>query len=405
MKKKMLLAALMAGALLVPSMSYAAEGETVEAPQDLLMSGAEAAGVKQPLDDLKLKLYGWVEAGYSYGLDSPTDKNLFGRVFDFKDNHIGINQTVLRLERALSDGNGFDVGGMVELSYGTDMRFIHQNGLLSHENGADETYGAGDPEYQFDPTQFYGLVRFPVGEGLTAKFGKFVTPMGYEVIAATGNPLYSHSYLFNYAIPFTHTGVQLDYPLIKDALNVYYGINRGWDQFDDNNSTMSHMLGAYGKFDGGWGYFANFIIGPERAKENTDWRAVLDGTVTYSPNDQWTFALNGDVGYEPVIGNDPIWWGIAGYATYKFHSQISTTVRAEYFHDGDSFRTAAFDNGDDFKVFALTAGLDIYPIASFRNLRIRPEVRWDHSFDGRVFNQPTPLTNQVTFGGDIILTF
>ncbi len=42
--------------------------------------------------------------------------------------------------------------------------------------------------------------------GVDAKLGQYPTPIGYEVIEPTGNPFYSHSYIFNFGIPLKHTG-------------------------------------------------------------------------------------------------------------------------------------------------------------------------------------------------------
>ena len=46
----------------------------------------------------------------------------------------------------------------------------------------------------------------PAGGGTDVKFGQYPTPLGDEVIDATGNTFYSHSYIFNYGLPFKHTG-------------------------------------------------------------------------------------------------------------------------------------------------------------------------------------------------------
>ena len=51
----------------------------------------------------------------------------------------------------------------------------------------------------------------PVGKGLQVDFGKFVTPMGAEVIESKDNWNYSRSILFGYAIPFYHFGVRAKY--------------------------------------------------------------------------------------------------------------------------------------------------------------------------------------------------
>ena len=54
--------------------------------------------------------------------------------------------------------------------------------------------------------QAYVSYYAPVGKGLTIDFGKFVTPLGNEVIEAKDNWNYSRGILFGYAIPFYHVG-------------------------------------------------------------------------------------------------------------------------------------------------------------------------------------------------------
>ena len=61
------------------------------------------------------------------------------------------------------------------------------------------------------------------------RLGKFVTLLGQEAINPTGNALYSHSYLFGFAIPFTQTGVLVTYAL-NDKFTIDAGITRGWNQ-------------------------------------------------------------------------------------------------------------------------------------------------------------------------------
>src|SRR3712207_8488719 len=50
-----------------------------------------------------------------------------------------------------------------------------------------------------------------------------LTPIGYETINPTQSPFYSRSFLFGYAIPFTHTGVTAAYRF-SDTLAVEAGI-------------------------------------------------------------------------------------------------------------------------------------------------------------------------------------
>ncbi len=109
----------------------------------------------------------------------------------------------------LKEGKDFDFGGKVEFMFGGDTRYTHAAGLLQNTT-SDQ--GTADPaRHSLDLLESTARLRLPVGNGLVVKFGRFVTPLSAEVIDATGNAFYSHSFLFNYASPFTHVGVKLDY--------------------------------------------------------------------------------------------------------------------------------------------------------------------------------------------------
>jgi hypothetical protein len=285
---------------------------------------------------------------------------------------------------------------------------------LDSSNGLD-FYGNANPQLtppeQFDLTQAYVDAYIPVGTGLTLTAGKFVTLLGYETINPTTNALFSHSYLFGFAIPFTNTGVLAKYQL-NNQWTATAGFTRGWDQaLKDNNGDGIDVIGqlAYTSYNvkGLSGYF-NFIAGPESGDVVADhvnryWRSVGDLIVSYAYGDNWTFAGNADFGYEPKAGTngkDANWYGAALYATYKFDPHVSATVRGEYFNDDDGAR------GIGAEVYEATAGLEITPFPTneyLANLLFRPEFREDWSpknvFDGGT--QP----NQSTVAADLIYKF
>ena len=345
-------------------------------------------------DDLHLKFGGWVAQSYTFNFDSPSDRMNAGRVFDDRSNDYRFNQLLVYLERPLSsDPTEFDIGGRIELMYGSDARFIHQRNLA--DNVDDNTV-------QFDPVQFYALLRAPIGNGLTFKVGKYVTPHGAEVINAPQNALFSHSYMFGFAIPFSHTGVQVDYP-INDNLSAYYGLVKGWDVWSDNNSSLSHMFGLYGSLlDGKLSHAINVITGPERMDNSNDYRTLVDLLLTYRWTEQLSQTVNFDYGIEQDAapgGGDAGWWGVANYLTYTHNPQLASTLRAEYFRDDDGTRL-----GYTADMYEVTYGLDIRP-KDFTNLRFRPEVRWDHAGGGgRPFDAGND-DDQLTLGMDMIYTF
>src|SRR5262249_23633112 len=155
------------------------------------------------MDDLNLNIFGYVEASYTYSASSPPNNIITGRVFDFEHEDPTLNQLDLTVQRTVDPSKGkFDVGFTVETLYGADSRVIHSNGMDMYGPGSFEP----NPNNQFDFEQIYADFAVPVGNGLLIRAGKFATLMGYETINPTTNPLYSHSYLFGFAIPFTQTG-------------------------------------------------------------------------------------------------------------------------------------------------------------------------------------------------------
>ena len=73
--------------------------------------------------------------------------------------------------------------------------------------------------------------------------GKFVTPMGAEVIESQDNWNYARSILFGYAIPFYHVGLRATYPVNhKVALGAQ--LVNGWNNASENNGDKTFHLSA-----------------------------------------------------------------------------------------------------------------------------------------------------------------
>jgi hypothetical protein len=341
------------------------------------------------LEDAQVRITGWADllATVTPGHD---DEVRTGRVFDDDGFGIRLHQAYLGVERAPTEGCCVDVGGKVALLWGTDARLLHARGLLDDQ---------APREYQFDLLELWGSVRFPVAEGLTLRAGKFTTPMGFEVIEAPNNLLPSRSFLFGYAIPFTHVGgiakLELD-----ERWSVSGGLFLGWDVWDDNNDALTTYAGLSWTPSDRDALTANLIVGAERADEDDDLRSVLDFTWTREWNDCWQTVLNVDVGFEEGAagGDDATWWGAAGYVTRRFSPCLAATARAEFFRDADGTRL-----GQGASLGAATLGVDWTPRTPFPVFHVRPEIRWDRSFDGAFFDggsehEQLSLTIECIFG-------
>ncbi|MDB5354745.1 MAG: hypothetical protein JWN24_1198 [Phycisphaerales bacterium] len=364
-----------------------------------LMALLDKAGVAKPLTDTGINIYGFVEGAYNYSASAPPHNVISGRVFDTKHERIVLDQLDLTIERVIDYGAAakagkFDIGGRFEAIYGWDAGLIHSNGLYDNPAtlGVSKGYYSSrtQPENQFDINQAYLDFAVPLGTGLRIRAGKFVTPLGAEVINPTGNALYSHSYLFGFAIPFTQTGIIGEYKINDDWL-VDAGITRGWNQSLRDNNGSPDFLGtvtwtpqesdALKK----WTVAVSLSEGPQGTHDNHDWWTVIDVVATYVASDKLTLKANADYGDAPHSGQ---WWGIAGYASYVLNPMFTLNGRAEWYDDNNGF-TLGLPGADN--VYEATLGVAITPFPNSdigKNLVIRPEVRVDYS-DKRFYDGGT----------------
>lgn len=362
-----------------------------------LMAALDQTPLGAPLKDAKLTVGGWVEASWTYNFDTPDSQTNVGRVFDFEDQDLTLNQLVLFIDRAVSyDKEKFDIGGRVEWMWGGDARLIHANGIMAVGQDEDE---------QFDPTQFYIDMNLPVGDGLKLRVGKYVTTLGYETINPTLNAFYSHSFLFGFAIPFSHLGVQANYQF-SESFEGYFGVVRGWEQgFEDVNDMVSFMLGGTWAIDENQKLIVNLITGPEQPEDEDNYRTVLDLIFATVLDENTTLAVNADVGFEQEAaadGGDAFWLGVAGYVGYTLNEYATLNGRVEWFADLDGARLGV----EDLHLFEITLGVAIRPLPGDtygKGLVIRPEVRMDWASED-TFNDGND-DMQFTFGVDAVYGF
>ena len=391
------------------------------APPKPLMALLEGIGIGKPLEDAGISVGGWIDGGYTIsGNGQNPHIPLAGRVFDTKNNRVVLDQIDGFIDRPVdyakaATNHTIDIGGHVEIAYGWDMGLVHSSGLF--DNPATLGVGTGQyrsrtsPENQFDLVQAYLDFALPVGSGLRIRAGKFVTLLGYEVINPTGNPIYSHSYMFGFAIPFTQTGVMGEYKINDDWL-LDAGITRGWNQtFKDNNGAPDFLGGITytpqeSDFLKKWKVILNLSEGPQGTNDNSNWWTVLDFQAVYTATDKLTLALNADYGdapHAPGVTGAAQWYGIAGYAAYVLNDYLTSNLRLEYYGDSKGF---TLGTGVRENLYEATLNLAIKPFPSNaigQNFVIRPEVRYDYS-DKNFFKSGT-RHDQFTFGIDAYFTF
>lgn len=325
----------------------------------------EEKDVAMTSDDIKklLTLSVYLQSGYTYNLTNPDLKKNELRVFDHMANSFTLDLVQLVFTKEADIGEG---GFKLKISAGETAKLIHSQGL-------------GTSDDVIDLTEAYVSYVAPVGKGLRFDFGKYVTFHGAEVIEAKDNPNYSRSFLFNYAIPFTHTGLKIAYPF-SDALNVSVHIVNGWDNTADNNKGKTVGLNLnYMPFEQIALTF-NFMYGPEQDENNSNKRFLFDWVGTLKPIKNLSFILNADYGREQKVAldaTDAEWYGMAAIVKYDFNKFCSFSVRTEYFKDSKGVRTGT---PQTLKEVTLTPEFRIT-----KSLILRLEYRHDWS-DKEVFD-------------------
>jgi hypothetical protein len=402
---------------------------------------AEPASTGLMIDGIKLS--GQIQAGFMLNPFRPNTGLNFGHSLTDRANSAALNQILLTAQKDIdTDNPGFQWGFKVQGMYGTDARFTQYLGVLNNV--------FPNSRYQFDIVEANLQARLPIfSGGMDIKAGMYATPIGYETIDPSTNLFYSHSYIFQFGLPFKHTGV-LTVSHVSDMVSIYAGVDTGANTtmgpLGDNNSAVGGIAGVgLTLMDGKLSILALSHFGPENATRvlspiginaNGQWRFFNDIVVTYKATEALTLVteanwIRDNYGYTGRAVNG---FGVAQYASYALTDTISLNARAELWRDDNNFFVASFAGNNDPVRFqqglptrqavyaapgtnttygSLTLGVTWKPElpTSFATLMIRPEIRWDHAFtSNKPFNN-NALTNtggtsdNFTFGADLVLTF
>lgn len=348
-----------------------------------------------------IEIGGWTQAGvYTNAHGAGTNGPLgFNNETDFN-----LHQQWFYAEKKTNTDDGcWDLGGRIDYVFGVD--------------GPDtQAFGDGGWDFGWNSSNYYGsaipqlYLELAFGDW-SIKGGRFFTPIGYEVIPATGNFFFSHSYAQYYAEPFTHTGFLVTRK-IGDRLSAFGGWVDGWDSGWENLNGADNFLGGfnftlserttftYSLVTGNWG----------RSNVSTNEGDIFMNSfvLTHKLSDKWTYVFQHDLGLNTNNPNgNGQWYGVNQYLFYQWNDCWAGGIRAEWFHDDDGVRVVSPDfNGAAGDYYEVTLGLNYKPHA---NVVIRPELRWDW-YNGNAAAGNRPFNNgqsnsQFAGGVDAIFTF
>ena len=369
-----------------------------------------------------------VEGGITVNPQDPRNHRNFGSLTTDSANRPLLNQALLTVSRDVDPkATSVDLGFKLQAMYGSDSRIYQTLGVfdqLIHDRN------------QLALIEANATARIPqlFANGMDVKVGLFPTPLGVEVIDPKANPFYSHSYIFQFGLPFKHVGA-LTISHVSDLVDVYFGIDSGTNTgiaygAGDNNNRPGGIAGLGLNFlDGKLTVLALTHIGPENSRRNTPFgndalRYFNDVAVTWKATDKLTLTAEGN--YVRDDGFRAEAWGIAGYASYAVSDTVTVNGRAEVFRDNNNFFVASPVGNRDFAnfqrgVFAnlytasrpttyseFTMGLTYKPTwlpPLLSTAMIRPELRYDRALnDSRPFRDGRDK-GSVKLAADFVLGF
>ena len=359
-----------------------------------------------------VKLSGYVDAGYSYNFTGGGvgSSDVTGRLGSDSAARGDFNlyAVKLALEKALTSENKAQAGFRADVMIGEDAHYLANRDSYTAYNNYDQNSN------ELFLEQAYVSVRAPVGNGWDFKVGKFVSPLGYEVIERPANMNVTYGLLWN-QMPLYYTGVLSSYKF-DDYLDGKLGVVNGSNT--DNNLTTSGngdgcavLASLNVTAPGGNATWSNNFQYSSNSESDSSsyygWSSTPVLALDANPNgNPYTFIYNSWGNWAPKFADDklllafnalllttggtgylnsfPVYpvsanytaYGFGAYAKYQFNDWFSLASRGEYLGISNS---AYPDNSGGLSKnvgnlweYTITAGFNVID-----NLLIRAEYRLD----------------------------
>lgn len=335
----------------------------------------------------------WLSQGFTWNPDSPANRFNLPVTFNDRSNEYQMNQFYVAFGRdACTNGCDWDVGGRLDLLYGTDYFYTTALGLETNDEGWPKWNPSQGPRnggnaslYGLAMPQLYGEISAPLAYGLNFKAGHFYSILGYESVMAPQNFFYSHSYAFQYGEPKTFTGL-LGEVQFAPNWNAQAGVTRGWDAWDDPTDEYAFLGGlAWASCNRRTNVRFAITSGPSETDDQDNLTAYslvfshrITGCLTYALEHNFGNQENGAIQNDQFVDAD--WYGLAQYLTYRVDRETEVGARFEWFHDSKNARVLAIpiDGSEGHDFYELTLGANYRPCICDRWL-LRSELRWDWS--------------------------
>ena len=289
-------------------------------------ANATAAPTSKWYDTIALS--GYVQGSYVGNLHDPKSKTNTDRLFDNDSNSFNLNTFLLQVAKPVGETDNY--GFTARLRTGKDANVLRAGQYTANTGKPDATFS------EIFLQEAYLTYVVPQLPKLALVGGKFVTPMGVEVVDTINKPNFSEGLLFNFAENVTHTGLKGTYTF-NDQINAMLGVANGWDNTSSGHTskTVLWQLATNPTKQIAWSFQGMF--GQELPDPSGSERLSLDTILAYNPTDKWSFNLQGDWGQEHnVLGGGhgtTHWDGLGIWASYATTKKLTESVRFEVLAD------------------------------------------------------------------------
>jgi Putative beta-barrel porin-2, OmpL-like. bbp2 len=390
-------------------------GDPGELPAWPLMQAIYAGPNGEWWKKSRVQIYGWENFSFNLSTSRNTGRGPnanFPLIYDLRPNRFEQNQFVLYLERLPDEAQtdhidwGFRVSGV----YGLDYRFMISRGLFSDQLIKHNNY------YGFDmPMVYFDLYLPQIFQGMNIRIGRIISEPDIEAQLAPNNLMASHSLLYGFD-NYTQTGI-FTTTKINDQWTIQAGISNGtdvalWQDDPGNQPTGTVMIQWTAGNQKDSVYFGDNAFNNGKFGYNNLQQIV--GTWTHKFNDKiytateaWYMYMNDakshptpevpfQSGSFPVRDGYASEWAILNYTLFRIAPAAFLTVRNEYMNDRVGSRTGFATQYSEHSI-----GITWWPN---KIVTVRPELRFDHSYDVPAFNNGR-RQNQVVFSTDFIIHF
>jgi hypothetical protein len=380
-----------------------------------LMEAIYAGPSGQVWKKSRVQIYGWEDFSWNVSTSTNTSRGPnanFPLIYDLRPNRFEQNQFVLYLERVPDEfqTDHIDWGFRVSGVYGLDYRFMISRGLFSDQLLKYNRY------YGFDMPMVYLDLYIPqILEGMNVRIGRIISEPDIEAQLAPNNLMSSHSVVYGFD-NYTQTGI-FTTTKINQEWTVQIGLSNGtdvalWQKDPGNQPTGTVMIqwiapsqtdsiyaGDNAFNNGEFGYNnLQQIVGTWTHKFNDKIYTATEALYMYM-NDTTTHSTK-DVPFQsgsfPVKPGYAPEWGILNYTMFRIASAAFFTVRNEFYNDIVGSRT-----GHATKYSEHSLGVTWWPD---KIITLRPELRFDHSYDAAAFDNGMHR-NQFVASMDFIIHY